>query len=221
MPFAKYFAELLGVAGIVATVLGAGFMVSNLGAEPAVGLTLIAMAVAAVLFIVISIFGPISGAHLNPAVTLVMLVQKSISLRDAIFYVAFQLLGAVAGAATANLMYEQAAIGVNGTVRGGAGQLIGEFVATVGLVFIVLSLIKLNQGALIAPAVALWILAGHFFTSSTSFANPAAVFGRMFSDTFSGIAPKSAPLFVLAEIIGGLLGYLGFKALTSKTKSGK
>ena len=215
MPFAKYLAELLGVAGIVATVLGAGFMVSNLGAEPAVGLTLIAMAVAAVLFIVISIFGPISGAHLNPAVTLVMLVQKSISLRDAIFYVAFQLLGAVAGAATANLMYEQAAIGANGTVRGGAGQLIGEFVATVGLVFIVLSLIKLNQGALIAPAVALWILAGHFFTSSTSFANPAVTFGRALSGSVTGIEWGSVPAFVGVQLVAGLAALGLFKLVFS------
>lgn len=215
MPFAKYFAELLGVAGIVATVLGAGFMVSNLGAEPAVGLALIAMAVAAVLFIVISIFGPISGAHLNPAVTLVMLVQKLISLRDAIFYVAFQLLGAVAGAATANLMYEQAAIGANGTVRGGAGQLIGEFVATVGLVFIVLSLIKLNQGALIAPAVALWILAGHFFTSSTSFANPAVTFGRALSGSVTGIEWGSVPAFVGVQLVAGLAALGLFKLVFS------
>ncbi|MEY3966915.1 MAG: hypothetical protein RLZ96_441 [Actinomycetota bacterium] len=215
MPFAKYLAELLGVAGIVATVLGAGFMVSNLGAEPAVGLALIAMAVAAVLFIVISIFGPISGAHLNPAVTLVMLVQKLISLRDAIFYVAFQLLGAVAGAATANLMYEQAAIGANGTVRGGAGQLIGEFVATVGLVFIVLSLIKLNQGALIAPAVALWILAGHFFTSSTSFANPAVTFGRALSGSVTGIEWGSVPAFVGVQLVAGLAALGLFKLVFS------
>jgi glycerol uptake facilitator-like aquaporin len=215
VPFAKYFAELLGVAGIVATVLGAGFMVSNLGAEPAVGLALIAMAVAAVLFIVISIFGPISGAHLNPAVTLVMLVKKLISLRDAIFYVAFQLLGAVAGAATANLMYEQAAIGANGTVRGGAGQLIGEFVATVGLVFIVLSLIKLNQGALIAPAVALWILAGHFFTSSTSFANPAVTFGRALSGSVTGIEWGSVPAFVGVQLVAGLAALGLFKLVFS------
>ncbi|QKJ24734.1 aquaporin [Aquiluna borgnonia] len=215
MPFAKYLAELLGVAGIVATVLGAGFMVSNLGAEPAVGLALIAMAVAAVLFIVISIFGPISGAHLNPAVTLVMLVQKSISLRDAIFYVAFQLLGAVAGAATANLMYEQAVIGANGTVRGGTGQLIGEFVATVGLVFIVLSLIKLNQGALIAPAVGLWILAGHFFTSSTSFANPAVTFGRALSGSVTGIEWGSVPAFVGVQLVAGLAALGLFKLVFS------
>lgn len=215
MPFAKYLAELLGVAGIVATVLGAGFMVSNLGAEPAVGLSLIAMAVAAVLFIVISIFGPISGAHLNPAVTLVMLVQKSISLRDAIFYVAFQLLGAVAGAATANLMYEQAVIGANETARGGTGQLIGEFVATVGLVFIVLSLIKLNQGALIAPALGLWILAGHFFTSSTSFANPAVTFGRALSGSVTGIEWGSVPAFVGVQLVAGLAALGLFKLVFS------
>ena len=215
MPFAKYLTELLGVAGIVATVLGAGFMVSNLGAEPAVGLSLIAMAVAAVLFIVISIFGPISGAHLNPAVTLVMLVQKSISLRDAIFYVAFQLLGAVAGAATANLMYEQAVIGANETARGGTGQLIGEFVATVGLVFIVLSLIKLNQGALIAPALGLWILAGHFFTSSTSFANPAVTFGRALSGSVTGIEWGSVPAFVGVQLVAGLAALGLFKLVFS------
>jgi glycerol uptake facilitator-like aquaporin len=144
-----------------------------------------------------------------------MLVQKSISLRDAIFYVAFQLLGAVAGAATANLMYEQAVIGANETVRGGTGQLIGEFVATVGLVFIVLSLIKLNQGALIAPAVGLWILAGHFFTSSTSFANPAVTFGRALSGSVTGIEWGSVPAFVGVQLVAGLAALGLFKLVFS------
>ena len=125
------------------------------------------------------------------------------------------------GAMIANLMFEYSAIYISQKERTGANLLLGEVVATAGLILIIHLALKQKEDKKIARLVAAWIGAAYFFTSSTSFANPAAVFGRMFSDTFSGIAPVSAPLFVLAEILGGLLGYLGFKALTSKAKSGK
>ena len=131
------------------------------------------------------------------------------------------LAGAAVGVMIANLMFEYSAIYISQKERTGAHLLLGEVIATAGLILIIHLALKQKEDKKIARLVAAWIGAAYFFTSSTSFANPAAVFGRMFSDTFSGIAPKSAPLFVLAEIIGGLLGYLGFKALTSKTKSGK
>jgi glycerol uptake facilitator-like aquaporin len=118
-------------------------------------------------------------------------------------------------------MFEYSAIYISQKERTGANLLLGEVVATAGLILIIHLALKQREDKKIARLVAAWIGAAYFFTSSTSFANPAAVFGRMFSDTFSGIAPVSAPLFVLAEILGGLLGYLGFIALTSKAKSGK
>ena len=214
--FKKYLAELLGVAMIVEGVLGAGYMVANLGAQGGVGLALIATSVGAILFVAISILGPISGAHLNPAVTLVMLANKSIGAKDGFYYIVSQLVGGFVGALVANLMYEKALVSVNETVRAGYGQYFGEFVATFGLVLIVLMLIHHSLGNLIAPAVGIWVLAGHFFTSSTSFANPAVTFGRAFSDALTGIEWASVPAFVLFEVAGGYAAYLLFKALTKK-----
>ena len=213
MNFKKYLAELLGVAGIVAAVLGAGYMVENLGAQGGVGLALIAVAVGAVLVIVITLLGPISGAHLNPAVTITMLANKAISARDAVLYLVFQLVGGFVGAVTANLMYEKAVVSANDTVRAGVGQLIGEFVATMGLVFIVLVLVHIKQGMWIAPSVALWVVGGHFFTSSTSFANPAVTFGRAFSDAMTGIEWASVPAFVVVQLVAGLAALALFKVL--------
>ena len=211
MEFKKYLAELLGVAGIVAAVLGAGYMVQNLGAQGGVGLALIAVAVGVALVIGITVLGPISGAHLNPAVTVAMLANKAISAKDAVMYIVFQLIGGFVGAVTANLMYEKAVVSTNDTVRAGMGQLTGEFVATMGLVFIVLVLVHLNQGMWIAPSVALWVLGGHFFTSSTSFANPAVTFGRGFSDAITGIEWGSVPGFVIVELVAGLAALALFK----------
>lgn len=209
----KYTAELLGVAGIVAAVLGAGYMVTNLGAQGGVGLALIAVSVAAALVIGITVLGPISGAHLNPAVTVAMLANKAISAKDAVMYIVFQLIGGFVGAVTANLMYDKAIVSVNDTVRAGTGQLIGEFVATMGLVFIVLVLVHIKQGMWIAPSVALWVLGGHFFTSSTSFANPAVTFGRAFSDSLTGIEWGSVAGFAVVEIVAGLAALALFKFL--------
>ena len=209
----KYLAELLGVAGIVAAVLGAGYMVTNLGAQGGVGLALIAVSVAAALLIGITVLGPVSGAHLNPAVTIAFWIQKGISAKDAIGYIGAQLVGGVIGAVTANLMFEKAVVSVNDTVRAGTGQLIGEVVATTGLVLSVLILVHIKQGMWIAPAVAVWVLGGHFFTSSTSFANPAVTFGRAFSDSLTGIEWGSVAGFVVAELAAAVLAVLLFKVL--------
>jgi glycerol uptake facilitator-like aquaporin len=213
MEFKKYLAELLGVAGIVAAVLGAGYMVENLGAQGGVGLALIAVAVGVSLVIGITVLGPISGAHLNPAVTIAMLANKAIGAKDAVLYIVFQMAGGVVGAITANLMYEKAIVSANDTVRAGSGQLVGEFVATMGLVFIVLVLVHLKHGMWIAPSVALWVLGAHFFTSSTSFANPAVTFGRGFSEALTGIEWGSVPGFVALEVLGGLAALALFKFL--------
>jgi glycerol uptake facilitator-like aquaporin len=174
-----------------------------------------------VLYIIITLLGPISGAHFNPVVTGVEFFTKKIKGKVFALYVVAQLAGAATGAIVANLMFEYSAIYISQKERSGANLLLGEVIATAGLILIILLALKQKEDKKIARLVAAWIGAAYFFTSSTSFANPAAVFGRMLSDTFSGIAPRSAPLFILAEIVGALLGYLGFKALTSKAKSGK
>jgi glycerol uptake facilitator-like aquaporin len=197
----RLLAEFLGTASIVAAVLGAGFMVQNLQAEPAVGLFMIASSVAAVLFVAISVFGPYSGAHFNPIVSLALYSLKQFDSKELLSYVAAQLAGAITGAVLANLMFGEV-FAISEISRVSTGTFIGEIVAGAGLVLLILQLIQLGKMNLIAPAVALWILAGHLFTSSTSFANPAVTIGRIFSLAPSGIDFYSAAWFVLAQLIG-------------------
>jgi len=217
----KLASEFLGTATLIATVVGSGAMATNLSSDVGIQLLINTIATVFVLYILITLLGPISGAHFNPVVTGIDFFTKKIKAKTFAIYIAAQLAGAATGAIVANLMFEYSAIYISQKERSGANLLLGEVVATAGLILIILLALKQKEDKKIARLVAAWIGAAYFFTSSTSFANPAAVFGRMLSDTFSGIAPRSAPLFILAEIVGGLLGYLGFKTLTSKTKSGK
>jgi len=210
IPIRKYLAEFLGVAILVATVIGAGFMGAELGSEPALSLFMAALAVGAVLFVLITTLIGISGAQLNPVVTMVLVIQKAISTKDAFWYLVSQLLGGFIGAVIANSMFEQALIGKSSLVRAGSGQLIGELVASFGLVFAILVLIRIDRIALIAPVVGAWVMAGHLFTSSTSFANPAVTFGRGFTDAISGIHWDSVPGFVAFQILGALLALAVF-----------
>lgn len=220
-PVRKYLAEFLGVAILVATVIGAGFMAVELGAEPALSLLMAALAVGSVLLVLITILIGISGAQLNPVVTMVLLIQRTMSFRDAFWYVVSQLLGGFVGAVIANAMFEQALIGQSRLVRAGGGQLVGELVASFGLVFAILVLIRINKAALIAPVVSLWVLAGHLFTSSTSFANPAVTFGRGFTDAISGIHWDSVPGFVIFQVLGALLALAVFMFFYPITKEQK
>jgi glycerol uptake facilitator-like aquaporin len=217
----KLASEFLGTATLIATVVGSGAMATALSNDIGIQLLINTIATVFVLYILITLLGPISGAHFNPVVTGVDFFTKKIKGNEFVLYVIAQLAGAAVGAMIANLMFEYSAIYISQKERTGANLLLGEVIATAGLILIIHLALKQKEDKKIARLVAAWIGAAYFFTSSTSFANPAAVFGRIFSDTFSGIAPASAPLFVLAEILGGLLGYLGFKALTSKSKSGK
>ena len=214
----KLFAEFLGTAGIVTAVTGAGFMATNLGADDTTALMIIAIAAGAVLFGGISILAPISGAHFNPAVTVVLGLMKKISARDGVAYVVAQLLGGFSGAVAANLMFGSAWVSANSTSRASAGNLLGELIATFGLVLLVLLLIQHNQTQLIAAGVGTWILAAHFFTSSTSFANPAVTFGRAFTDAITGIDLASLLPFIGVQLIGGLvaLGVLRLLAVKSE-----
>lgn len=216
-------AEGLGTGALVAVVVGSGIAAQRLSPDD-VGLQLLqnSLATALGLAVIILALAPVSGAHLNPVVTLVdaWLARRAgrgpeagpaVARRVAGFVLA-QLAGAVGGALVANLMF-----GVPTTLattqRAGWGLLLGEVVATAGLVGLVLALVRTDRAALAAPAVGAYIGAAYWFTSSTSFANPAVTVGRMFSDTFAGIAPGSAPAFVLAQLLGGVLGAVGAVAL--------
>ncbi|MDA9796449.1 aquaporin [Aquiluna sp.] len=216
---AKLLAEFLGTAMIVAGVIGAGFMVATVGAGFALGLTMIAATVAAVLFVSISILGPVSGAHFNPAVTIAFLLRKAISSAAAAGYIASQVVGAIFGAVVANLMFEVPWLEISATGRFSAGTFLGEVVATFGLVLLILLLVKFEKSHLIAASVAAWIFAGHIFTSSTSFANPAVTIGRVFSDSAASISPDSALWFVLAQLVGMAVALMVFVPLTKKVTS--
>ena len=216
---AKLLAEFLGTAMIVAGVIGAGFMVATLSAGFPLGLTMIAATVAAVLFVSISILGPVSGAHFNPAVTIAFLLRKAISSAAAAGYIASQVVGAIFGAVVANLMFEVPWLEISATGRFSAGTFLGEVVATFGLVLLILLLVKFEKSHLIAASVAAWIFAGHIFTSSTSFANPAVTIGRVFSDSAASISPDSALWFVLAQLVGMAVALIVFVPLTKKVIS--
>ncbi len=216
---AKLLAEFLGTALIVSGVVGAGFMTATLQSGYPLGLTMIAATVAAVLFVAISIFGPISGAHFNPVVTLGFLLRKAIASGEAGAYIAAQVLGAVSGAVIANLMFGSAWFEVSKLERFSLPTFLGEVVATWGLVLLILLLVHFEKANLVAASVAAWIFAGHIFTSSTSFANPAVTLGRIFTEAPSGIAPDSALWFVLAQLIGMAIALITFAPLTKKVGS--
>lgn len=203
--FQKYLSEFLGTAIIVATVLGAGHMVGKLEADPTIGLFVIAITVGMVLFAVISMLLPISGAQFNPIVSLAFMVRRELSFANGLGFMLSQVLGAISGAVIANLMFERPAI-VSGVVeRLSAGAFLGEVVASAGLLLIVLMLVDQDRVHLIAVSVGCWIAAGHVFTSSTSFANPAVTIGRSLSDAASGIAGSSVIGFIAAQLVGAVL----------------
>jgi glycerol uptake facilitator-like aquaporin len=201
-----YAAEALGTALLVATVIGSGTMAERLAGGNA-GLALLANTIAtgAMLVVLITIFGPLSGAHFNPAVSLVMALRRALPRPRLAPYVLAQLAGGAAGAILANLMFDMAPVTLSDTVRGGTGQLISEAVATVALIGAILGGLAFAPQA-IPWLVGLTITAAYWFTASTSFANPAVTLARTLSDTFAGIAPASAPGFILAQLAGALIG---------------
>ena len=204
-------AEGIGTALLVTVVVGSGIAAQRL--SPDAGLQLLANSIATALglAVLILLFGPVSGAHFNPAVTVATwLLGRRRGTgppgRDALGYCAAQTTGAVLGALLANTMYDLAPVQVASTVRAGPGLWLGEVVATAGLVALVVALTRTGRAPLAAAAVGAYIGAAYWFTSSTAFANPAVSVGRMFSDTFAGIAPASVPAFVLAQFVGAALG---------------
>lgn len=201
-PMQKVCAEGLGTALLLTVVIGSGVMGERLsGGNAAIALLANALATVGGLYVLIELIGPISGAHFNPAVSLVMAARGALNPRLLAPYLLAQLLGAMLGAWLAHAMFDMNILQLSTRVRSGSGQWIAETVATFGLLLVVL-----RAPAARAPAlVAAYIGAAYWFTASTSFANPAATFGRMFSDSFAGIAPSSAPGFVLAQLLGATL----------------
>jgi len=213
----KLFAEFIGTAVLLCTVIGSGIMAERLSGGN-LGVALIANTLATVfaLFVLIEILAPISGAHFNPLVTLVVYFKNrsnntisiAITAYVAILFISFQLLGAIAGAWLANVMFELPVLQFSTHVRGGQGQWLAEAVATAGLITVILRSGTAHVKAKTSTLVASYIGAAYWFTASTSFANPAAVLGRMFSDSFAGIAPVSTLGFVVAQALGAVIGTL-------------
>ena len=193
-------AEAVGTAVLVMSVVGSGIMTQRLTDDDGLQLLLNALATVAALGVLVVVLQPVSGAHLNPVVSAVLLARGDISPRRCAAYVLAQVVGAVAGTVVAHAMYERAVVSTFDGDRGGAGQWLGEVVATAGLVLVVL-LIDRRAIALAVPA---WIGAAYVVTSSTSFANPAVTVGRALTDSFSGIAWADVPGFVVAQVVGGL-----------------
>lgn len=199
-------AEFLGTLTLVAIVVGSGIMGSNLTDDLALVLLINALSTVAGLGVLIWVLGPISGAHFNPAVTLVTASGKDMPWREAAGYIGAQLLGGVGGAILANVMFSLPAVEFSQRERIGAGVWLGEVVATAGLIFLIGALTRTGRGHLGPVLVAAWIGTAYFFTASTSFANPAVTLGRAFTDTFAGISLASVPAFIGFQLIGAAVG---------------
>ncbi|MEU0268132.1 MIP/aquaporin family protein [Nocardioides sp. NPDC006303] len=210
----RLLAEFLGTALLVAVVVGSGIAAQQLSPDD-VGLQLLENSMATVfgLAALILMFGPVSGAHFNPVVSLAdwflgRKVGKGLSLAEVGAYVVAQVAGGISGAVLANLMFDLDAVTMSTKDRATTGHFVAEIVATAGLVALIFALVRSDRGALAAPAVGGYIGAAYWFTSSTSFANPAVTIGRVFSDTFAGIAPSSVAPFILAQLVGLVVGVL-------------
>ena len=198
-------AEALGTAFLLATVIGSGIMAERL-ADGNLALALLCNTIpaGAILTVLILMLGPVSGAHFNPAVTLSFLLQRELSAGEALAYLAAQIAGGIVGTWCAHAMFEEPVLMLGTTARTGVGQWLGEIVATFGLVATIIGCVRFRPGA-VAPAVGLYITAAYWFTSSTSFANPAVTIARALSDSFAGIRPHDAPAFIAAQLIGAIL----------------
>jgi glycerol uptake facilitator-like aquaporin len=199
-------AEAVGTATLLLVVIGSGVMATNLSKDVGVQLTINSAATGLILYILITLLGPISGAHFNPLVTAIQLYKKNITASLAAAYLTAQLIGAVIGVALANFIFNLPIIEISQKDRIGAELFVSEILATAGLVFIIFTAIAQKSEAKIPVLVGAYISAAYFFTSSTSFANPAVTVARTLSDTFAGIAPSSVAPFIAAQIFGAALG---------------
>jgi glycerol uptake facilitator-like aquaporin len=207
-------AEFAGSAFLAALVIGSGIAAQRLSPGD-VGLELLenAAATAAGLFAIILMFGPVSGGHFNPVVSLADAALGGLRWRDAAAYVPAQVVGCTGGAVLANLMFSGPAVSISVKHRASGGHFLSEIVATLGLLLVIFALARSGRAQSAAAAVGAYIGAAYFFTSSASFANPAITIGRMFSNTFAGIAPSSVPWFIGAQVIGGVLAVGGVRLL--------
>jgi glycerol uptake facilitator-like aquaporin len=200
-------AEVLGTALLVATVVGSGIMAETLTRDVALALLGNTLPTGAILVVLITILGPISGAHFNPAVTLIFALKRDLSSREALFYVAAQIAGGIAGTMLAHAMFALPLVDASLKMRTGGAQWLAEAVAAFGLIATILAGIKFNRPA-VPWLVGLYITAAYWFTASTSFANPAVAIARSFTNTFSGIRPIDLPGFIAAELVGALAGLI-------------
>jgi glycerol uptake facilitator-like aquaporin len=201
-------AEFLGTALLTTAVVGSGIMATHLTDDVAVQLLVNALSTVAALGVLIWTLGPISGAHFNPAVTGVALVRREIRIGEGGGYVLVQVVGALLGAALADVMFSLPAWTASTKQRSGAGVWLGEVIATAGLLWIIGALTRTHRGHLGPILVPAWIGAAYFFTSSTSFANPAVTIGRSTTNTFAGIAPSDVPAFIAFQLLGAAIGAL-------------
>jgi glycerol uptake facilitator-like aquaporin len=221
MKIRKVGAEFLGSAVLVMTVIGSGEMAQNLSTDTAVQLLVNSLATAAILYLLITLLADISGAHFNPLVTLITLYKREISISQTLQYLSAQFLGALTGAGLANLLFDLPLFTASTKIRNGDNLLLSEIIATAGLIFTIFIAIDQKREKKIPALVACWIGAAYFFTSSTSFANPAVTFARGWSDTFAGIAPESIAPFIGAQLVGAVIGLALSQSLGSKGKRKK
>ena len=210
----KWLAEYIGTATLVCVVVGSGIMGTNLSKDSGVALFINAFSTIFALALLILIIAPISGAHFNPAVSLVQVIRREMNASEFAAFVSAQIAGAITGAIVANVMFDLQAIQISTNERVSTGTFIGEVIATAGLITVIFVLVARSQDKLIPVAVAAWIGSAYLFTSSTSFANPAVTIGRVFSDTFAGINPGSVLPFIIAQLVGAILGIAIVKGAT-------
>ena len=210
----RLLAELLGSAFLAALVIGSGIAAQQLSPND-IGLELFenAAATAGGLFVIILMFGPVSGGHFNPVVSFVDAHFGGISWRDALAYLPAQIIGCILGAITANAMFALSAISISTHHRASPAHAFSEIIATSGLLLVIFALARTKRSTITPAAVGAYIGAAYFFTSSASFANPAISIGRMFSNTFAGIAPASVPAYIVAQALGGAFAVLVLRAL--------
>ena len=214
----KAISEFVGTFTLAAVVVGSGIMAEKLSSDIGVQLLINALATGAVLWLLITLFAPLSGAHFNPVVTGISYFRRELTFNLSMGYIVAQIIGAITGTIFANLIFNNSAIDISTKSRDGGNLLLSEFFATAGLIFVIYQLSTIERGRFVSVGVATWIFAAYFFTSSTSFANPAIAIGRIFSNSFAGIAPHSALAFIPFEILGAACGYLLFTTLNQKVK---
>jgi glycerol uptake facilitator-like aquaporin len=209
----KAVAEFVGTALLVSVVIGSGIMGANLSSDMGVVLVINALSTIFALALLIVVLGPISGAHFNPVVSLMQLFTHTQPLGESLTFIVSQVAGAITGAIVANVMFDLPALQFSTHDRVSPGMLLGEVIATAGLIALIGILVHRKQDAVVSISVAAWIGSAYFFTSSTSFANPAVTVGRLFTDTFAGIAPGSVLPYIGAQLVGAAIGVLIVGAL--------